>query len=372
MERKSAAPSFRLPYISNLLLTIREKLQIILSFHGKCFFILCIRNLCSYACALHISKNFINIDKLYKVCYYHRMHPPELLRAILDQSQLTQSELAARLGVSHPTLSSWLHGKSQPRATARQSMQFLAFELLGIGEVTSELARHTITQAKSCHLSVESLLASPALLDALTVQMTYHTNSIEGSTMTLADNQKVLLEQKTLRNRSAREQLEARNHQAALLWLLDSIAGGTFCYSTQTARDLHVRLMNGLVSDAGDYRHHGVRILGSRVTVTNYLRIDEKMADLFSRTPPTSFEDLAAFHADFEQIHPFSDGNGRAGRLLLLGLSLAQGLTPPIIRRESRQAYYRYLEQAQMHDNLLPLTYLLAREAISAHQTLDI
>ncbi|PID32726.1 hypothetical protein CR956_00965 [Candidatus Saccharibacteria bacterium] len=246
----------------------------------------------------------------------------------------------------------------------------LAFELLG-GPVTSELLERTVEQAMSCTTSVESLLANPPILDKLTVLMTYHTNSIEGSTMTLADNQKVILEQKTLRSHSAREQLEARNHSAALLWVLDTIAEGEFSYSEDYANQLHVRLMNGLVTDSGEYRRHGVRIMGSCVAVANYQKVPTLMGQLFSKNMPKKLADIARFHAEFEKIHPYSDGNGRVGRLLVAGLCLQQNGTPPIITRQARASYYKYLEIAQTKQDFDPLTYLLAREAIATHRQIE-
>ncbi|QQS69886.1 Fic family protein [Candidatus Saccharibacteria bacterium] len=300
------------------------------------------------------------------------MKTTQILKALLQQSGLTQVELAERLGVSHPTFSAWLHGKSTPRKDAAERVQAAAFELLGIGTVSASLVDETVRAASHAKLHLEDILQEQRTLDTLCVLMTYNTNSIEGSTMTLADNKKVLLSQKTLRNRSAREQLEARNHQAALLWLLQQVADGgmTACYGEHVARELHVRLMNGLLSDAGQYRGHGVRIMGSHTPVANYQKVPEKMAALFRHEPPTDFESLAKFHAQFEKIHPFSDGNGRVGRLLLAGLLLSAGITPVIIRRESRSAYYRYLEIAQLEENYQPLTYLLARETLEAYKSL--
>ncbi len=300
------------------------------------------------------------------------MKTTQLLTALLQQSGLTQVELAKRLGVSHPTLSAWLHGKSAPRKQAAERVQATAFELLGIGTVSASLLDKTVQAANHAKVCLEDILHEKRTLDTLCVLMTYNTNSIEGSTMTLADNEKVLLGQKNLRNRSAREQLEARNHQAALLWLLQQAADGGIpaCYVEHVACELHVRLMNGLLSDAGQYREHGVRIMGSHTPVANYQKVPEKMAALFQHKPPTDFESLAMFHAQFEKIHPFSDGNGRVGRLLLAGLLLSAGIAPVIVRRESRGAYYRYLEIAQTEENYQPLTYLLARETIEAYQAL--
>lgn len=294
----------------------------------------------------------------------------ETLQELLAESGLTQVELAKRLDVSHPALHKWLTDRAVPRQDHRAAIEALSLELVGDKDIATTLLQAAIAKAEQTNLTIDTIASDDQMLDQFVVLITYHTNSIEGSTMTLADNHKVLLEQKVLANRSAREQLEARNHQAALMWLLDQVQSGRYVLNIDIARELHQRLMNGLLIEAGAYRNHGVRTMGSRVTVANYLKIPELMDKLFARNQDMTIEDMAVFHAEFEKIHPFSDGNGRVGRLLLVGTALAQGITPPIITREARAAYYKYLEMAQMHNNPSPLSYLLARSVTETYDKL--
>ena len=89
-------------------------------------------------------------------------------------------------------------------------------------------------------------------------------------------------------------------------------------------------------------------------------QVDELVANLASPAKDT-VADLAKVHASFEQIHPFSDGNGRTGRLLMLAQALRAQLMPPIVENERRYAYYKYLELAQTKDALAPLELFIAR-----------
>lgn len=123
--------------------------------------------------------------------------------------------------------------------------------------------------------------------------------------------------------------------------------------------------MNGLVLEAGAYRTQGVGILGAHGAVANHLKTAKRMQDLFHQPMPENFAEMAAFHAAFEKIHPFSDGNGRVGRLLVAACALQRGLVPPIIERERRAAYYHSLELAQTSGKYGPLIYLLARETVA-------
>lgn len=94
--------------------------------------------------------------------------------------------------------------------------------------------------------------------------------------------------------------------------------------------------------------------------------IPSLMADWVEKAdgnPPSDchlIEHLAALHAEFERIHPFPDGNGRVGRLLLSALLVQNGYPPAIIYKEERRKYLRYLERAD-NDDPAPLGELLAR-----------
>ena len=83
--------------------------------------------------------------------------------------------------------------------------------------------------------------------------------------------------------------------------------------------------MSGILNDAGDYRRHAVRIAGSRVIVANYIKIPDLIQKLVNSLTENTTKDsiawLAKAHAQFEQIHLFSDGNGRIGRLIMLAMS---------------------------------------------------
>ena len=74
--------------------------------------------------------------------------------------------------------------------------------------------------------------------------------------------------------------------------------------------------------------------------------------------------------ATFEKIHPFSDGNGRVGRLLILAQALHAGLIPPLVLKERKYAYYKYLEIAQTSYNSIPLQIFIAESMVTAGQLL--
>lgn len=297
--------------------------------------------------------------------HYKVMNTASRLTRILKSSKLSQEELARMLSVSFVTLNSWVNNRSTPRTAALLRIESLYLELFGVDKIAPQALVNARQQALRLRLATKDLTSNQKLLDRLILALTYHTNTIEGSTMTLADTEAVLFKGHVLKNRTQVEQLEATNHRAALLWLLAEIQKPGFRFTEDFILQIHTRLANGILSDAGEYRAHPVRIMGASVVVANYRKIPHLVAKLLDRFTRSTERDpialMASSHAEFEQIHPFSDGNGRVGRLLMLALALRAGLVPPIILKERKFAYYKYLELAQTSEMFEPLEYFVCQ-----------
>ncbi len=301
------------------------------------------------------------------------MNSSDRLKEILKASGWSQEELARRLNVSFVTINAWINERAKPRKKATEAIRILYFEILGADSL--DIGALTALKANVKHLktTAREIVGSEEVLNSLILNLTYHTNTIEGSTMTLDDTKEVLFNNKVLANRTQVEQAEARNHRAALLWILAELENKDFAINENLAKGLHLRLMNGIITNAGQYRNHSVRIVGAHVTVANFLRVPELMEELMTGFRKPS-EDLVTLmsttHAAFEKIHPFSDGNGRVGRLLMLAQALQAGFMPPIVLKERKYAYYKYLELAQTNDDLIPLQTFVAESMIAADKLL--
>ena len=286
------------------------------------------------------------------------------LKQILKATGWSQEKLAAELGVSFPALNAWLNNRAVPRAKAQIRINELYLSIVGSSSVSESDLVLAKQAANGYSLSASQIISNQAMLDKLTLHLTYHTNTIEGSTMTLSDVENVIFDNKVLSNRTALEQLEAKNHQAALYWLLDQVAeaGSTFSVSEDVILGIHLRLMNGIVSDAGQYRKHAVRIMGAHVPLANWHSVPSLITELTNKQESSAdiVASLANRHATFEKIHPFSDGNGRTGRLLMLAQALSAGIAPPIVLKERKQAYYKYLALAQTKEEYAPLELFIA------------
>ena len=274
------------------------------------------------------------------------------LKKILVCTGFSQEKLADLVGVSFVSLNAWVNEKSEPREKAKEKIDEIFAEYLGAEELDKDVLKKVKIDAEKQKYSIKKLLSDRELLDKIAVNLAYHTNATEGSTMTEGDVEAVILDNKVLKNRTANEQREAINHNTALFFLLDELneKKDKFEFSENLIKNVHLRLMNGMITDAGMFRNHQVRIRGGKVALVNYMRVPDLVERWCAKANSETLDKvqtLAELHAEFERIHPFSDGNGRTGRLLLFIMALKMKIVPPILKREKKSAYYKYLELAQ-------------------------
>lgn len=286
--------------------------------------------------------------------YSFGMTIKDKLTLIQRVSGKTQEKLAAELGVSFPTLNSWINGKSIPRAPAAKRIDELYLQLTGqnvIPEDLLEAKKQVLIGKRRQHPSVLRVLETRKdLYDQFLLALTYNTNRIEGSTLTEPETAAILFQNASLPDKSIIEQMEVKNHQAAFRYLTRSLTDGGDVTEEMILK-LHGILMNGIREDAGNYRLHAVRIAGSNVVTANYLKVPVLMESLLKDMRHGGKDKIgfsARIHSRFEQIHPFSDGNGRIGRLILVAMLLKEDFAPVIISQGKRRFYILYLNQAQL------------------------
>lgn len=289
------------------------------------------------------------------------------LKRIQSITEKTQTQLAELLDVSFPTINSWLNGKSTPRQKAKDRIDLLYQEYIGVSVINNselEEKQQSIKELSQQFVNPLKLITSrPDLYDTFVLELTYHTNSIEGSTLNEPEVKAVIFDNATIPDKTVIEHQEAKNHQAALGYLFRILNEGKKAIGEEDIKKLHAILMNGIWPNAGQYRNDPVRIAGSKVVTVNYLKVPALMAEFvktLSKKPENVLAHISTTHAQFEQIHPFSDGNGRVGRLLMHFIALRNGLPPVLIKRDKKLAYYTYLERAQIGNKPLFLESFIA------------
>ena len=177
---------------------------------------------------------------------------------------------------------------------------------------------------------------------------TWGTNAIEGNTLNRSDVEKLLLEQKSVQNRPIHDVMETIQHEAAFRGLIER---RTAPMAMVTALELHETVFRGIKPDAGQWRRVNVRIVGSRHTpprMEQVVPLMEEWEEEYARRDMLGepvFILCAWMHRQFEAVHPFSDGNGRAGRLLLNLHFLKHNWPPVHVLPPDRDPYIRSIEQ---------------------------
>ena len=187
------------------------------------------------------------------------------------------------------------------------------------------------------------------LQEDLILRWTYHSNAIEGNTLTLLET-KVVLEGITVGGKALREHFEAINHRNAIYYVEDIIKKEE-PFSEWQIRNIHQLILKNIDDEnAGRYRQQNVLISGATNTPPDYTLLNDKMAQFIDWYNTKAdlmhpIERAAKVHADFVGIHPFIDGNGRTSRLLMNLELMKAGYPPCVITVENRLAYYKALDQ---------------------------
>jgi len=175
------------------------------------------------------------------------------------------------------------------------------------------------------------------------IEFTYNSNAIEGNTLTLKETA-MALEGMTVDQKPLKDHLEAVGHRDAFIYVQE-IAKNEVALSEHVIKNIHSLVLMNRPDDKGQYRRIPVRIMGAYTEPVQPFLIEPKMNELIAinearKNEMTTVERIARFHLEFEGIHPFIDGNGRTGRLLL-NLELIRNGFPPInVKFTDRKRYY--------------------------------
>lgn len=210
------------------------------------------------------------------------------------------------------------------------------------------------------------------LAEKLCVFLTYHSNAIEGNSLSLSETQMIIDQGLKPSDHSPREYQEVLNHAEAYHFML-SLVSQREPLTRRIILTLHSLVMNQLLETRGQFRKVPVYITGSNMTPPPAREVERLMREWVTwiTEPGTAYEPVtraAIAHHGFEAVHGFEDGNGRVGRLLLNLMLMQEGYPPALLLCDWRSEYIRSL----MHANTGQYDHLLALVGQAVEDGLDL
>ena len=194
----------------------------------------------------------------------------------------------------------------------------------------------------SLKVKKESLL--DIIFEAELPESVYNSNAIENSTLSISETEKILLDMEVSRNVSVREIFEAKNLATVFGYIKEKVKNNNI--NKELILLLHKMLISNINEDiAGRFRKQNeyVRVGTHIAPAPEHIEsmMDSLLSDYSAYTEEYFIDRIAKFHLEFETIHPFCDGNGRIGRVLINYQLMQHGFPPIIIRDKEKSFYYK-------------------------------
>ncbi len=222
-------------------------------------------------------------------------------------------------------------------------------------------------EACKLHYSKEFKKLDPTtqkeILENFSIEFAYNTTSLEGNTITLNEAKKFFEEGRTPANRELREIYDLKNTRDVLFWLMDKRK----LIDHKLIEEIHKKLLKDIDNRKG-YRTKDIRVFKSHFDASPGIYVKADMELLLkwynqNKSKLHPFVLACMFHHKFEKIHPFYDGNGRTGRMLMNYILMKAEYPPSVIYKKNRSDYLDALGSADKID--IPKTDLRYKKLIS-------
>lgn len=267
------------------------------------------------------------------------------LKRLVEEARISRSELARLLGVSYKTIYRWLDKGTKPHPKQSKDIDELFKEHIDLSDWIYKIKRGMPDP-------IRFLRQKKEIRDKFFLLMTYHSNAIEGSRMSFKETEMVIAGKK-VRGKELFEELEAINHHNALLSMLDEVKPN-YKITEEYILKLHSIVMYNFNNKLpGKYRTGYMNLTNTEKVLPSAQMVPIKMRKFLKEINDYKgdiVKKIARDHYEFESIHPFFDGNGRVGRLIMITQLLSKGYPPAIIEVEDRYKYYLALSKGDMGD----------------------
>ena len=207
-----------------------------------------------------------------------------------------------------------------------------------------------------------------AIKEVFLVEHTYNSNAIEGNTLTLQETA-LVLQGVTIDKKPLKDHLEAVGYKEAFQYI-EELAKQDKDLSEYDIKSIHNLVLADRPEDRGSFRRVNVRIAGALTNPVQPYLIEPKIEELLNNYKVWSetmhiVERVAIFHLQFESIHPFIDGNGRTGRLIMNLQLIKEGLPAINIKFADRRKYYDAFDEYSRTGSTEAMINLVGEAVIS-------
>jgi len=267
------------------------------------------------------------------------------LNEILKSKGITKTELAKRLGISSRTIAKVAKGEKISHIVLEKICAYLSCS-------PEDLYREISTNKLLQLLRDEKEFGiSGSIYHELQIRMTYNSNHIEGSKLS-QDQTRHIFETNTIDAGDGipiDDILETVHHFRAIDYCID--------IAEEALSEEHIKMLHYILKRdtkdstlkwfaVGEYKKRANMVGGKDTTAPKDVSAAiQNLLSKYLQIEHPSFEDIVSFHAEFEQIHPFQDGNGRVGRLIAFKECLKNNIVPFLIEDEKKAFYYRRLNE---------------------------
>ncbi|MBN1405152.1 MAG: Fic family protein [Candidatus Omnitrophica bacterium] len=266
------------------------------------------------------------------------------LDMLVAEAGFTPTALAKALEVTYKSVYRWLNKRVLPHPGQSRAIDELFREHIDITPMVYEAKKQFAKDP------LRVLKSNKAIRDKLFLEITHNSDAIEGSRMTIKETEAAIKGEK-VRGKTLYEHLEAINHSNALNYILECLKPG-FKITQDYILKLHAIVMYNFNDKLpGKYRTGYVNLTNTEKPLPNAQEVPARMKKLIlaiNSPKPEIIKKTAATHYNFETIHPFFDGNGRVGRLIMITQLLMRGFAPAVIKVDDRYKYYAALSKADL------------------------
>ena len=289
---------------------------------------------------------------------------------LLLEYHKSSAKLSDYLEVSRGSIVNWKEDDSKINDDNRLKIDVAYCEAFGFSSISADAINDTYDELLKKDFSYFNQ-SEEVLVQSISRVSSFGSLEIEETQITQKKFNRVVIDKELVKDLNQREFLSIKNLAVLNDKLInDALKGEIEEISCKDIRNWHFMLMGGIRSDAGEYSSKYRIIPGSEeLTLTDPRDVPEELERWTKRYQNIrTLKDIAEAHAHFELIHPFGDGNGRIGRLLMSIHAMQAGFIPPLIDKNNKALYYVVLKHAQVHGEHSYLSYFIAQSILAMHR----